>query len=41
MIKRTLILSALIIMACEDKEEVNPLIGTWNMTSADGGLYLN
>jgi hypothetical protein len=40
MIKRTLILSALIMLACEDKEEINPLIGTWNMTSANGGLYL-
>ena len=40
MIKRTLILSALIMLACEDKEEINPLVGTWNMTSADGGLYL-
>ncbi len=40
MIKRTLIFSALIMLACEDKEEINPLVGTWNMTSAEGGLYL-
>ncbi len=40
MIKRTLIFSALIMLACEDKEEINPLVGTWNMTFAEGGLYL-
>ena len=40
MIKKTLIFSTLIMLACEDKEEINPLVGTWNMTSADGGLYL-
>jgi hypothetical protein len=27
-------------MACEDKEEPNPLVGTWNMTSASGGVYI-
>ncbi|MEA1881922.1 MAG: hypothetical protein U9N31_05920 [Candidatus Marinimicrobia bacterium] len=40
MIKRTLILSALVMLACEDKKEVNPLVGTWNMISAEGGMYL-
>ena len=27
-------------IACEDKEESNPLVGTWNMTSASGGVYI-
>ena len=30
----------IIFMACEDKEEPNPLVGTWNMTSASGGVYI-
>jgi len=30
----------IIFMACEDKEELNPLVGTWNMTSASGGVYI-
>ena len=40
MIKRTLILTVFLMVACEDKEEINPLVGTWNMTSSEGGLYL-
>ena len=33
--------SIFLIFACEDKEdEVNPLVGQWNMTNFSGGVYL-
>ena len=38
--KMIMLFSLLIAFSCEDKEEISPLVGTWNMTSADGGLYL-
>ena len=39
--KIKLIISIFLIFACEDKEEdVNPLVGQWNMTDFSSGTYM-
>jgi hypothetical protein len=39
--KIILIISTFLIFACEDKEEdVNPLVGQWNMTDFSSGTYM-
>ena len=35
-----LIISTFLIFACEDKEDVNPLVGQWNMTNFRSGTYI-
>ena len=39
--KIILIISTFLIFACEDKEDdVNPLVGQWNMTDFSSGIYM-
>ena len=39
--KIILIISTFLIFACEDKEDdINPLVGQWNMTDFTSGTYM-
>jgi hypothetical protein len=39
-VKKKILISVALLLGCEDKTNVSPLVGSWNMVEISGGTFI-